>query len=70
MKIKTENTVSAMQNTAQLKEEVKNLETITLIAIENLESELSEFARKNQESIEILSIEKSGSLSDSIKKIY
>lgn len=71
MSVKTETKTSAAQNVAQLKEEVKNLESITLIAIEHLESELSEYARENSETIEILSVEKSPvSLSDSIKKIY
>ena len=71
MSVKTETKTSAAQNVAQLKEEVKNLESITLIAIEHLESELSEYARENSEAIEILSVEKSHlSLSDSIKKIY
>ena len=70
MSVKTETKTSAAQNVAQLKEEVKNLESITLIAIEHLESELSEYARENSETIEILSVEKSPvSLSDSIKKI-
>ena len=71
MSVKTETKTSAAQNVAQLKEEVKNLESITLIAIEHLESELSEYARENSATIEILSVEKSPvSLSDSIKKIY
>lgn len=53
----------------QLRQEVKELESITLIAIENLENELSEYSAEN--AIEIISIEKAGdSLSDSIKKIY
>ncbi len=62
---------SSPQDVAQLKEEVKNLESITLIAIESLENELSEFSRENREAIEILSVEKNPeSLADSIKKIY
>ena len=53
----------------QLRQEVKELENITLIAIENLENELSEYSAENP--IEIISVEKnSDSLSDCIKKIY